>query len=123
MFGGRVGAGYDIFTPEKDKFLLQGNAGASSKRTRFRLSAESVPFVAGNRLGFSAGVTAAYKGFGVTVGGMVYVPVTLEIKDSGQNMGTASPSEIPVVVGNGTYTSNIKMATVGFSYTGLGKKD
>jgi len=82
--------------------------------------------VTGTRYGGSVGLTASFHGFGITLAAMGYLPQTIVVTDSAvlrsvsglTNQEAAQPSNYPVTIGNGTYTTNLWVASIGLSYSG-----
>jgi long-subunit fatty acid transport protein len=98
--------------------LVELHAGALFETNAIPSSTQAVDFVSGDRLGGSLGTTLTLgRGFSLSLGGMVYKPVSLTVTDSKVHRASADTEEPPVIVGNGTYTSNVWVAAVGLGYT------
>lgn len=120
-FGGRLGGTFKALRPaQKGDLFVDVHAGGLYETNAIPSETQSLDYVTGDRLGGSLGFTVGYKGFAITAAGMAYVPVKMEITDSKVLRAEADADAPPIVVGNGTYTSNAWVAAVGLSYTGLG---
>jgi long-chain fatty acid transport protein len=98
--------------------LVELHAGALFETNAIPSSTQAVDFVSGDRLGGSLGTTLTLgHGFSLSLGGMVYKPVSLKVTDSIVHRASADTEQPPVIVGNGTYTSNVWVAAVGLGYT------
>jgi long-subunit fatty acid transport protein len=94
------------------------HAGALFETNAIPSKTQAIDYVTGDRLGGSVGTTLTLGGgFSLSVGGMLYKPVTLTVTDSEVRRSSSDTEQPPVIVGNGTYTSNIWVAAVGLGYT------
>lgn len=119
-YGARVGGTFKALRPKAAGDLsLDVHAGGLFESNAIPSTRQSLDYVTGDRLGGSVGVSVGYQGFSVTASAMGYLPVKMTITDSKVSRASAEPEE-PVIVGNGEYTSNVWLAAVGISYTGLG---
>jgi len=94
------------------------HAGALFETNAIPSKTQAIDYVTGDRLGGSVGTTLTLGGgFSLSVGGMLYRPVTLTVTDSEVRRSSSDTEQPPVIVGNGTYTSNIWVAAIGLGYT------
>lgn len=112
----RGGVGYDFLRPKEDGVLLQGNIGALYETNAIPYETQSLPFVTGNQLGVSAGVSFAWHGLGIGASFMYYAPQNFTVSNSIVERGAPIPDVNPVYIGNGVYTTNYWVLSVGLSY-------
>lgn len=123
--GGRLGLSWDILPVEQKKLSVQAFCGGVFETNAIPSAYQQIDFVTGNRLGGSLGATVGWDAWALTVSGMVYAPVALTVTDSKVESKAADGSMPlmtgePVIIGNGAYTSNVWLASVGLAYRGLG---
>lgn len=119
-YGARLGGTFKALRPQAAGDLsLDVHAGGLFESNAIPSSRQSLDYVTGDRLGGSVGLSVGYRGFAVTASAMGYLPVKMTITDSKVARAAAEP-ETPIIVGNGEYTSNVWLAAVGVSYSGLG---
>jgi len=79
---------------------------------------QGVDFVTGSRIGVSAGLSGAWKGFSLTLSGMWFTPSTVKVTDSRMPRVAATPEPEPQIIGNGTYETSAWVLAAGLSWTG-----
>lgn len=118
-YGGRLGLSYEIFPVAPKKFSLEVHAGGVFESNAIPSEYQQVDFVTGDRLGGSLGATIGWDRFALTVAGMVYAPVSIDVTDSKLERAIAMPENDPVIIGNGNYTSDLWLLSVGLAYRGF----
>jgi long-subunit fatty acid transport protein len=120
-WGGRLGGTWKAIQPTPSKkFGLQVHAGALFETNAIPSENQGIDTVTGDRIGGSAGVTASYGPWGVTLGAMVYKPVTLHNTDSMGKRSVSDPNDQddpPIYVSRGTYDASLWIASLGLAYS------
>jgi long-subunit fatty acid transport protein len=112
----RGGVGYDFLRPKDDGFLLQVNVGVLYETNAIPYETQSLPFITGNQLAVSTGVNFAWHGLGIGGAFMYYTPQSFTVSNSIVEKGSPIPDATPIFIGNGAYTTNYWVFSVGLSY-------
>lgn len=119
-YGVRLGGSYDVLPRATNKVGLELHGGWLYETNAVPSRRQAIDLVSGDRTGVSLGATVGFGNYSVTVAGMGYIPVRLEITDSEVVRSHTEPDAPARLIGNGVYTSNIWIGAVSFAYTGLG---
>jgi hypothetical protein len=122
-WGVRAGASVKLLTgQEAGGFGLTFHFGGLYETNAIPPAYQGVDTVTGNRLGGSLGLTASYRGFGITGAFMGYQTVQFNVNNSVVDRSVSGlngqPDPSPVIIGNGTYNAGLWVASIGLSYSG-----
>lgn len=120
-YGARLGASYRVLDEEGNRPSIELHTGALFESNAIPSEYQSVDFVTGTRYGGSLGVTVGYKGFGLTVSGLGFLPQDFRVTDSKVEQAAAIEGNEKIIVGNGRYTSSVLVGAISLSYNGLGR--